>query len=174
MSHTFTDSQDRSWPIPVTVGSIRRVQKTLDLNLANATEPAGCASGGNSGGGGEGNQSPLLTRLAIDPALLVDVVYVLVQPHAEERGVDDLQFGEAIDGEAYGRMAEAFWSALTDFFQGTGRTEIVRAIRRQTEILTEASRRAGDRIDALNVDIDAALDASMRGNSASKSPDDSA
>ncbi|MFW6335806.1 MAG: hypothetical protein ACOC3G_01575, partial [Phycisphaeraceae bacterium] len=91
MPHTFTDAADRMWTIPMTVGSIRRVENALGYNLANAAEPA------------EEGESPLLTRLAIDPALLVDVVYVLVQPQAEKQGVDDLQFGEAIDGDAYGR-----------------------------------------------------------------------
>ncbi|MFW5679523.1 MAG: hypothetical protein ACOCYE_02075 [Pseudomonadota bacterium] len=162
MPHTFTDAADRMWTIPMTVGSIRRVENALGYNLANAAEPA------------EEGESPLLTRLAIDPALLVDVVYVLVQPQAEKQGVDDLQFGEAIDGDAYGRLSEAFWGALTDFFLGVGRSDTVRAIERQTQILKDATQKAGDRIDRLEIDVDAALDASARGASALKSPADSA
>ncbi|NBB84209.1 MAG: hypothetical protein GVY28_12495 [Alphaproteobacteria bacterium] len=162
MPSVFTDSANRTWTIDITVGSNRRVLKTLGLNLINA------AAASKEG------ETPLMTRLMLEPDLLVDVVYVLVQPQAEQRNVDDVGFGESIDGAALSRMHEAFWEALTDFFQASGRTEMVKAIRRQTQILNDATQRVGHRIDDYDVDVDAVLDESIRGNSATNSPASSA
>ena len=83
---SFTDSEGREWQVSVTVGSIRRVRDLLGVNLSNYLE----------------GEPPLIDRLQRDVVLLGDVLYCLVKPQADERGVSDEKFGSALSAEAFG------------------------------------------------------------------------
>jgi len=94
---TFADAAGREWVVDIDVAALRRVRKRLDLNLMDAI-------------GGE-----TLGRLADDPVLLVDVLYVLCQEQAERDGISDEAFGRAMRGDALDAAAGAFLEALADF-----------------------------------------------------------
>ena len=81
---TFTDTAGRTWTVCVNVNAIKRVRSLLDVNLLEVLDD-GCK---------------LLAQLHDDPILLVDVLYALCQPQAEAQGVTDIQFGQAMSGDA--------------------------------------------------------------------------
>ncbi len=63
--HTFNDTLGRTWTVTITVDAIRRVRSLLDINLLDAIE------------------GKLLERLVMDPVLLCDILFALVQPEAQ-------------------------------------------------------------------------------------------
>ncbi|MCX5685684.1 MAG: hypothetical protein NT049_18660 [Planctomycetota bacterium] len=95
---TFTDSQGRSWSVVVNVSAIKRVRHALDVNLLDVA-------------GGD-----LLSRLAGDPCLLVDVLYVLCKAETDAKGVGDEDFGRAMVGGALDAASSALMEELLDFF----------------------------------------------------------
>jgi hypothetical protein len=119
---TFTDSAGRTWTISIAVDAIKRVQQHCDVNLADITS----------------GDPPLLTRLEVDLVLLCDVIYALVKPQAEQAGVSDEDFGRALGGDAILAAHDAFWNALSDFFQRLRRADQVRAIQKQTALVQAA------------------------------------
>ena len=138
---TFTDSQGREWQIAITVGSIKRVQDLLDVNLAEITSPLR-----DSGG------PPLLTRLEIDIVLLCDVIYTLVKPQADEAGITDEQFGATLGGEAIRAAHDAFWEELADFFRSLSHTDQAKAIDKQLQLVAAVTDKAVQKIDDLQID----------------------
>lgn len=94
----FNDSEGRSWNVRVTVSTVRAVRDALDVDLMEAVE------------------GKLLDRLSSDPVLLVDVLYVVCRTEADGRGVTDMQFGEAMAGDAIEHATMAFLEAIVDFF----------------------------------------------------------
>ena len=69
--HTFNDTLGRTWTVTITVDAIRRIRSLLDINLLDAIE---------------GN---LLERLVMDPVLLCDILFALVQPEAQAKSITD-------------------------------------------------------------------------------------
>lgn len=94
---SFDDSDGRSWTLRIDVNTIRRVRDALDVDLPDL-----------AGG-------PLLDRVAGDPVLLVDILYVLCRGQAEERSVEAEAFGAAMVGDAIDRATSALLEALADF-----------------------------------------------------------
>jgi len=123
----FKDCRERTWTVDATVGALKRVRDILGLNLADpmaATEADSIAP---------------ITRIDLDTILLVDVVYLIVKPQATEQGVKDEEFGAAIDGKALSAARDALMGALIDFFRQRGRTDVVKAIQTQMEIVNRAA-----------------------------------
>jgi hypothetical protein len=94
---SFKDTNGREWLVTLNVAQVKRVRERLNINLADLQE---------------GN---LLTRLA-DPVTLVDVLFVLVQPQAEEASVTDEQFAAALGGDTLSAASTALLEALCGFF----------------------------------------------------------
>ena len=94
---SFKDTNGREWLVTLNVAQVKRVRERLKINLADLQE---------------GN---LLARLA-DPVTLVDVLFVLVQPQAEENSVTDEQFASALGGDTLSSASTALLEALCDFF----------------------------------------------------------
>lgn len=93
----FTDAERRQWVVHIDVNALRRVRDRLDLNLMDIV-------------GG-----PTLDRVAEDPVLLVDILYVLCEPAAAERGVSVEAFGESLRGDVLDAAVTALLEALADF-----------------------------------------------------------
>jgi len=77
----------RAWNVEINVDAIKRVRGTCGVDLLDASD----------------KQKSLLTDLATDPVLLVDVIYVVCKPQADDRGVSDEDFGRAMAGDAIDR-----------------------------------------------------------------------
>jgi hypothetical protein len=140
---TFTDSAGRSWSVALNVAAVKRVKGLLGVDLLDLLKPE------TEGG------VPLMTRLAQDVVLRVDVIFAIVRPQAEHAGVGgvtDEQFGEALGGEAILAASEAFFEELTGFFRGMGRTELASALLKQQTVLSRAGELMQSRIDAIDLE----------------------
>lgn len=96
----FTDASGRHWVLDVTVATVRRVKRLLDVQLLDAVDP----------------EAELCSRLGVDACLLADVLYVVCLPQADERGVSDEEFGRALAGDAIEEASEGLLRAVCDFF----------------------------------------------------------
>ena len=99
----FTDKEGREWPVVVNVGAVKRVRDILGVDLLDVAK------------------GDLLERLADDPVLLVNVLYVLCRPEADARGVSDEDFGRAMVGGVLDEAASALMKELLDFFPSAQR-----------------------------------------------------
>ena len=127
---TFKDNAGRDWTIAVNVASIKRLRDTLEVDLMGVIE------------------GDLLQRLYADPVLLVDVVYVLCKPQADKAQVTDVQFGEAMGGDAIELATAALVDEIIDFFPNRRDRERARKVLAK---FTTAMERAQDALD-LRVD----------------------
>jgi hypothetical protein len=132
---TFKDSSGRDWTLAVTIDCVKRIRDALKVDLLDLF----------------GGEPPLLTRLDTDVVLLCDAIFVALKPQADAAGVSSEQFGAALGGDAIIAARDAFWEALADFFQSLRRQEVVKAIHKQTELVTAAVKLAGQRIE--NIDV---------------------
>lgn len=97
----FTDSKGRGWDVAINVLAVKRVRGMLGVDL-NGLITDGARP---------------LAALLDDPCQLVDVLYVLCRNQAEDAGITDEQFGEAMGGDSLSRAADAFLEELIDFFR---------------------------------------------------------
>jgi len=139
----FRDSAGRTWPVQLTVGSAKRVRDLLGVDLLAP----------------EQGEPPLLTRLGTDEMLICDVLYCLVKPQADAKGVSDEQFGESLGGEAIARGMEALYAELVDFFRQRGRTDRAAAVEKQLRMVQVATERITTQIGEL--DIEARIDQAL-------------
>jgi len=125
LMHAFRDTDGRDWSIDLTIGAVKRVQTLLGVDLLN---PLGKRPKKAAGKKRRRRGVPLVTKLQTDVALLVDVIFALVQPQAEEREVDDLAFVNGLGGDAAYDAAQAFMAEWRDFFLSLRRETDARAI----------------------------------------------
>lgn len=130
--HCFKDMEGRDWELGLTIGSIKRVRGVLGIDLLNLQD----------------GDPPLLTMLALDVELLVNVIFVLVRPQAAEIDVSDEQFGEALGGEAILAAHDAFYAEMEDFYRSLGRNDMVAAIEAQKEVIDVAVSQGTKQIQA--------------------------
>ena len=91
---TFTDTAGRTWTVTVNVSGIKRVRDLLAVDLLDVAN------------------GDLLSRLADDPVLLVDVLYALLKPEADARGVTDEDFGRGLAGGVLDEASSALMKGL--------------------------------------------------------------
>lgn len=94
----FTDSKKADWSLDLTIGSIRRVKQLTGVDLLDAKD------------------GRVLVELAENPIQTVDVLYAIVQPQAQARGMNDEAFGESLDGDSLRAATDAFIEELVLFF----------------------------------------------------------
>jgi hypothetical protein len=128
---SFKDAAGRDWHVAINVAAVKRVKAARDIDLVAAVDP----------------EARLLERLAGDPILLVDVLYVLCQPQAQAQNVSDEQFGEALWGESLDRAIDAFLEALTDFFPQARRGVLRDLLAKWRALETKAAQAATTRIN---------------------------
>ena len=138
---TFTDTAGRAWTVVVTVSGIKRVRDLLSVDLLDVAN------------------GDLLSRLADDPVLLVDVLYALLKPEADARGVTDEDFGRALVGGVLDEASSALMKGLLDFFPSAQRA---RALARMVRKIEENEAAVAEARTAL---------ASISGASSTNSPD---
>ena len=116
--HVFKDNKGRSWEVVLDVRQVRRVRAALGIDLANviALDKDGAVDVG------------VVDRIANDPCLLADVLWVLVEGQAKEDGVTDEAFGASLAGDSIEEAARAFLDELVDFFPGAKRLFLKKAV----------------------------------------------
>ncbi len=103
----FTDTEGRDWLIEINVATVKRLRAALPgVDLVDPAED-------------------LFRRLATDPVLLADALYVICRVQVEERGLTDEDFGAALAGDAIEAATEAFLAALVDFIPSPQRRTLV-------------------------------------------------
>jgi hypothetical protein len=104
----FRDAKGRDWTVVVDTTTVKPVRESLQIDLLDTS-------------------GRTLERLADEPALLVDVLWVLCRDEAKERGVTDIQFGQALVGDSIDAATAALMEAVTDFFPSRKRDVLRRA-----------------------------------------------
>ncbi len=107
---TFKDNEDRTWTVKVNISTVKRVKSLLGINIFDAIE------------------KDLIARLVTDTILLVDVLYVICKPEAEQKNVSDEQFGEGLAGDAITAATTALLEELVDFFPEAKRQVLQKAV----------------------------------------------
>lgn len=94
MQH-FTDTSGHKWGLDVTFSAIKRIKMLTDVDLV-------------------GDRNALMETMS-DDIQMVDVVYSICKPEADQLGITDVDFGERLDGETAQKAREAFADAMVDF-----------------------------------------------------------
>ena len=133
--HIFTDNKGRKWDIVLNVNQMKRVRAVLGIDLVNVIT---LDTKGEV-------KVDLIDRIANDPCLLVDILCVLTEKQAASLGVNDVQFGESLAGDAIEDATKAFLDELVDFFPGAKRLFLQKAVtlaRKYTLEMTSALEKA--------------------------------
>ena len=123
---TFADNAARTWAITVNVAAVKRVRELLAVNILEIADSKG----------------KLLERLVEDPCLLCDVLWCLVKPEAEAKGISDEEFGRALGGDALDQATDALLTEIADFFPKS-RREVLRRILEEAERAAREGERPG-------------------------------
>ena len=115
---TFTDSKGRVWEVELNIRQMKRVRDTLGIDLVNVISA-------NKDGS---VSTDTLERVANDPILLVDILWVLCEGQAKPSGVTDEDFGSALAGDSIEDATRAFLDELVDFFPGARRLYLKKAV----------------------------------------------
>ncbi|MBO4708502.1 MAG: hypothetical protein J5727_01840, partial [Kiritimatiellae bacterium] len=95
---TFTDNKDRVWEVELNIRQMKRVRDILGIDLVNVISA-------NKDGS---VSTDTLERVANDPILLVDILWVLCEGQAKPAGVTDEDFGSSLAGESIEEATRAF------------------------------------------------------------------
>lgn len=98
----FADAKQREWTLEVTTGVIKRVRADLKIDLADPSQAT-------------------MDRLADDPVLLVDLLWLMCADQAKGRDVSAEDFGRALVGDPIEVAVSALLEAIVDFFPGRRR-----------------------------------------------------
>jgi len=143
----FKDNAGRTWPVIINVDAVKRVKETLKfddrpLNLMTCVE-----------------DGEFLARLAADPVLLCDLIFVVCKPDADAQGVTDTDFGRAMAGDAIEHATDAFLEALVEFFPAKKRRLLGKALAKLSEFQDLAIEHAEKELEnpALRAAVEKAL-----------------
>lgn len=134
---TFTDNNGRDWQVkvnPITLGKIEQ------------------ATGASFSADPEDGEGPIV-RIATDCMYAFQVLWVLCEAQANERGVSSEDFGDALVGDVLGKAQAALCEAIAEFYPDAGRRD---AVRRVFRVLKSAEEKllakANQQLDGLDVD----------------------
>lgn len=134
---SFKDNKGRTWEISLNVLQMKRIRARLGVDLVNVItlDKDGAV------------KVDLVDRIANDPCLLVDILWVLVEEQAKKANVSDAEFGEALAGDAISEATKVFLDELVDFFPAPRRLflkKTVEVARKYTGEWTSALEKALD------------------------------
>jgi hypothetical protein len=140
----FTDNEGCDWVVSINVATVKRVRSMLDVDLLEIL-------------GGK-----LLDRLIVDPVLLVDVVYVVCKPEADDAAINSEEFGRRMSGDAIAAATRALLEALASFFPSPKDRANLRAVLTATDKALDTAR---DRVaeELASGILDRALGTAARG-----------
>lgn len=130
----WTDAQGHSWTTAINVNTIKRVRELAGINLLEVFD------------------GQLLNRLSENPELLVNTLYAVCKPQADEQSVTEEAFAERLVGDAIELASTALVQGLIGFFP-KDRREVLRRLWTATgKAQTEAIRLVTNKLDAANID----------------------
>lgn len=92
---TFQDNAGRTWTVAINVDAVKRVRDLLKEDLLDVEH--------------------VLQRLMVDPILLCDVIYCVCKPQADAENISDVQFAQAMAGDAIAHAKTALVEELVNF-----------------------------------------------------------
>lgn len=151
----FTDNKERSWTLSLNIASAKKVKDAVGFDLLS--EDVG----------------EMVGRLAVDPVMLCDVIYVMVSDQAERNSITDEDFGESMAGDAIGTATEALLDEIVDFFPPRKRVVLRMALDKMEEAEILLMSRAEDLIRNKTAEeiVQEVLREAEDGGSSLKSPD---
>lgn len=133
MGYFFEDATGERWEIDVSVQTVIDVRQALEINLGTQAKQVfeRCASG--------------------DLEFSCNLLFVVCEDQAKERGVSDRDFGKRLKNEILNEALKKFFRGLADFIQGP-RGEAL------TKLLDAAEGLEKRMKDKLRKDLDQAID----------------
>ena len=114
----FTDTKERVWDVELNVRQMKRVRDVLGIDLVNVIQAVRDGT----------VATDTLDRVANDPILLVDILWVLCEGQAKAAGVTVDDFGSSLAGDSISDATRAFLDELVDFFPGARRLYLKKAV----------------------------------------------
>ena len=151
----FTDNKERSWTLSLNIATAKKVKDAVSFDLLS--EDVG----------------EMVGRLAVDPVLLCDVIFILVSDQAARNNITDEDFGESMAGEAIGKATEAHLDEIVDFFPPRKRKVLRMALDKMEEAEDLLMTRAEDLISSKTAEeiVEEVINAAEDGSSSGRSPD---
>jgi hypothetical protein len=137
--HTFKDTKGEQWTVDITIGAVRRVKAATGEDLLQPEK------------GEDADGLPLLTRLALDDLLLGEIVFELLRPEMESRGLTEDDLAARCDGTTIAAIQEAFYADLIAFFEARGRVDRAAAVRKQVTLMITATKRAKAEVERIEI-----------------------
>ena len=152
---TFKDNAGRTWSVTLNVLQMKRIRAHLGIDLVNVIT---LDAGGKV-------KVDLVDRIANDPCLLVDILWVCVEEEAKEAGVTDEQFGCALAGDSIDDATKAFLDELVDFFPGARRLFLKKAVELSRKFGGEMTEALGKALE--DPELERRVEESMRSSASS-------
>lgn len=127
---SFKDKEGIEWNLEITVGTVKRVRTLVGVDLMEAVN------------------GKLVEQMASDPIILVDVIYAVAKPQADERGITDEVFGASMGGDCIGDATTAFLEALVDFFPAPRRGLLAKICSKMKKLEAMAFEAADEKLDS--------------------------
>lgn len=126
---TFKDAEGREWKVSVNIATVKRVKSLVEVDLLEAAD------------------GKLMYELSEDPIKLVDTIYAICKTQADERGITDEQFGEAMLGDVISDANDALLEELCDFFPGPKRRILRKVLKKVQKVQTRGIEMAEKELD---------------------------
>jgi len=147
----FTDNAGRSWSIALTVAAIKRVRDLAKVDLLDLAD------------------GRIFEKLVADPVTLCDVLYAVCKPQADLTQVSDIEFGEAMAGDAIEHASKALIEELIQFFPNAReRAALSRVIRTMDAAMDQARTLVERRLES--GEVERAMSAAISGPLSIDSP----
>ena len=148
---TFTDNAGRTWTVALNVAAIKRVRDLAKVDLLDLA-------------GGQ-----VIEKLVVDPVTLCDVLFAVCKTQADLAQVTDIQFGEAMAGDAIELASKALIEELIQFFPNAReRAALSRVVQTMDAAMDRARTLVEQRLE--NGEIERAMSAAVSGPLSIDSP----
>lgn len=133
---TFRDDLNREWTLAITTETLLRIHDVLGftfdslISRPDQKDPEKAAE-------------PLYDFLE-DSVLFARVLWLIVQPDAEKKGITESQFHSGFIGEGSKAAISAFLQALADFSRHPAKKMVIRGVMERWKAMLIAERKANE------------------------------
>ena len=126
---TFKDRTGREWTVDLNITAVKRAKALIGVDILDLMD--------------ETKGTDLLTRIQGNEVLMVDLVYVLIKPEADAKGITDEDFGGSMAGESIDAAYMVLLAEICDFFRNPARRAVLRtALQKLSDLEGRAIKRA--------------------------------
>ena len=131
---TFKDENGRPWTVKIDVAAVKRIRESLQIDLMTALS------------------GDLISKIAADPVILVEILWLLVEKEAKAANIADADFGAAIAGDALERAGDTFLEALILFFPPRQRETLAKLKTKTDAMQAKAAKQANAQLETPEFD----------------------